>query len=126
VTANAVTLTLERAINSPGRPQAVVCYEAPDEEHSWILYGGEGTLEGGWSTSGWTGTGSMQAVPPAECQKLMLEEPLDGRSSVEVAAMEGMPTCPTENAEALKACDKKIGYRRIRGPWRFEFEVPNP
>ena len=80
-----------------------------------------GTLEGGW-----TGSGEMQGVPPAKCQKLMLEGPLEGHSSLEVTMIEGMPYCPYSNVEALKACDKKIGDRRIRGPWRFEFEVPNP
>jgi hypothetical protein len=121
VTANGVTLKLERVMNSIGRPQAVVCYEAPDDEHSWFLHGGKGTYEGGWGSSG-----SMKGVPPADCQKLLLQGPLDGRSSVEVAAIEGMPTCPTENAEAAQACHEKIGDRMIRGPWRFEFEAPDP
>ena len=126
VTAKDVTLRLERVLSSPGRPQAVICYEPPDDEHSWILYGGKGTLEGGWSTSGWTTTGSVQGVPPAECQKLMLDGPLEGRSSVEVTMLEGTPDCRSLKGEALKACYEKTGDRRIDGPWRFEFEVPNP
>ncbi len=124
VRAKGVTLTLERVLNSPGRPRAVVCYELPDDQHSWTLYGGKGSLEGGHNKSGWTGSGSITYNPPGKCQKLMLEAPLEDRSSVEVAAIEGYPDCPSGNVEALKACDKKIGYRRIRGPWRFEFEVP--
>jgi hypothetical protein len=123
VTAEGVTLTLERVINSPGRPQAVICYEPPDEEHSWTLYGGEGTLEGGWSTSGWTGTGSMKAVPPAECQKLMLEEPVEGSSSLEVTGISGMPRCPASDAEAAERCYDEQKEKTIRGPWKFQFEV---
>jgi len=120
VTAKGVTLKLERVMNSIGRPQAVICYEPPDDEHSWFLHGGKGTYLGGWGSSG-----SMQGVPPADCQKLLLEKPLHGRSSVEVAAMEGIPRCPSGNAEAAEACYDKIGERMIRGPWRFEFEAPS-
>jgi hypothetical protein len=119
-TANGVTLLLEQVINSPGRPRAVICYEPPDDEHSWTLHGGEGTLEGGWSTSGWTGSGSIRGVPPAECQNLMLEEPADGSSSLEVAVISGMPRCPAGDAEACYAEQKE---ESIRGPWRFEFDV---
>ena len=71
MTAEGVTLRLARVMNSLGRPQAVVCYEAPDDEHSWNLYDGEGTYEGGWGSSG-----SMRGVPPADCQTLQLQGPL--------------------------------------------------
>ena len=125
VTAEGVTLTLERVLNSPGRPQAVICYEPPDEGHSWTLYGGEGTLEGGWSTSGWTGSGSITWVPPASCQKLMLEGLLEGHSAVEVTMIRGMPDCPSGKAEAAEACYAMQKGKMIRGPWRFEFEVPS-
>jgi hypothetical protein len=116
-TVSGVTLTLDRVINSLGRPQAVFCYEAPDEEHSWTLYGGKGTYLGGWGSSG-----GMKSVPPAECQTLQLKSHLDGRSSLEVTAIEGMPDCRAVRVE----CDKKIGDKTIRGPWRFEFDVPTP
>jgi hypothetical protein len=117
-TVSGVTLTLDRVINSLGRPQAVFCYEAPDDEHSWTLYGGKGTYLGGWGSSG-----SMKSVPPAECQTLQLKSHLDGRSSLEVAAIEGTPDCRSVRVEALEACDKKIGEKTIRGPWRFEFDA---
>jgi len=119
VTAEGVTLRLERVMNSLGRPRAVICYEPPDDERSWFLHGGKGTDFGGWGSSG-----SMQGVPPADCQTLLLQGPLEGRSSVEVATMEGMPDCRAENAEAAQACHERIGERMIRGPWRFEFDVP--
>jgi hypothetical protein len=41
--AKGVTLRLERVLNSPGRPRAVICYEPPDDKHSWFIYGGKGT-----------------------------------------------------------------------------------
>ncbi len=124
-TAKSVTLRLDRVINSPGRPRAVICYEPPDDKHFWFSYGGAGTLLGGWSTSGWAGTGSMRGIPPAKCHKLMLKAPAEGRTSFEVRMLEGEPDCPYNNAKAYEACYEKIGYRTIRGPWKFEFKVPN-
>ncbi len=124
-TAKGVTLRLDRVINSPGRPRAVICYEPPDDKHFWFSYGGAGTLLGGWSTSGWAGTGSMRGIPPAKCHKLMLKAPAEGRTSFEVRMLEGEPDCPYNNAKAYEACYEKIGYRTIRGPWKFEFKVPN-
>jgi len=122
-TAKGVTLRLDRVIDSPGRPRAVICYEPPDDKHSWLSYGGEGTLLGGWSTSGWSGTGSMRSIPPAKCHKLMLKAPAEGRTSVEVRMLEGWPDCQSFKEEAAwQACMEKQ-YRTIRGPWRFDFKV---
>jgi hypothetical protein len=125
-TAKGVTLRLDRVIDSPGRPRAVICYQPPDDKHVWFSYGGAGTLLGGWSTSGWAATGSMRGIPPAKCQKLMLDAPAEGHTSVKVRMLEGEPDCPYNNAKDFEACYEKIGYRTIRGPWRFEFKVPNP
>ena len=66
----------------------------------------------------------MRGVPPAKCQKLMLKAPAEGRTSFEVRSLQGEPDCPYD--EDFKACEKKLGYRTIRGPWRFEFKVPDP
>ena len=125
-TAKGVTLRLDRVINSPGRPRAVICYQPPDDKHYWFSYGGEGTFQGGWSTSGWSATGSMSGIPPGKCHKLMLKAPAEGRTAVEVRMLEGEPDCPYNNAKDFEACYEKIGYRTIRGPWKFEFKVPNP
>jgi hypothetical protein len=125
-TAKGVTLRLDRVINSPGRPRAVICYEPPDDKHYWFSYGGEGTFQGGWSTSGWSATGSMSGIPPGKCHKLMLKAPAEGRTAVEVRMLEGEPDCPYNNAKDFEACYEEIGYRTIRGPWKFEFKVPNP
>src|SRR5215204_4124644 len=122
-TAKGVTLRLDRVIDSPGRPRAVICYEPPDDKHSWLSYGGAGTFQGGWSTSGWAGTGSMRSIPPAKCQKLMLKAPAEGRTSFEVRMLEGWPDCQSFKEEAAwQACMEKQ-YRTIRGPWRFDFKV---
>jgi hypothetical protein len=118
-TASGVTLTLDRVIDSPGKSEAFVCYEAPDDEHTWSISGGEGTYAAGaWGTK-------ITGVPPAECQRLQLEGPLEGRTLVEVTSLEGLPYCRAVRAEVLEACDKKIRDRTIGGPWRFEFEVPD-
>jgi hypothetical protein len=125
-TAKGVTLRLDRVINSPGRPRAVICYQPPDDKHSWLSYGGAGTFQGGWSTSGWSATGSMRSIPPAKCQKLMLDAPAEGRTSVEVRMLEGWPDCEAfQDGAAWQRCMEKR-YRTIRGPWRFDFKVPNP
>jgi len=123
-TAEGVTLRLDRVINSPGRPRAVVCYRPPDDEHVWYINGGAGTLFNGWSTSGWVSTGSAWGNPPKRCHKLMLRAPAEGRTSFEVRSLAGEPDCPYD--EDFEACYEKIGYRTIRGPWKFEFKVPNP
>jgi hypothetical protein len=122
--AEGVTLRLDRVIDSPGRPQAVVCYLPPDHEHVWYINGGAGTLFNGWSTSGWVSTGTAWGNPPKKCHKLMLREPAEGRTSFEVRSLEGEPDCPYDNAKDFEECYEEIGYRTIRGPWRFEFEVP--
>jgi hypothetical protein len=125
-TAKGVTLRLDRVINSPGRPRAVICYQPPDDKHSWLSYGGAGTFQGGWSTSGWSATGSMRSIPPAKCQKLMLKAPTEGRTSFEVRMLEGGPDCESFKEETVwQECMEKR-YRTIRGPWRFEFKVPGP
>jgi hypothetical protein len=120
-TVSGVTLTLDRVINSLGVDQAVFCYEAPDDEHSWFLKGGKGTTR--LAPAGWSSSGSMKSVPPAECQELLLQGPLEGRSSVEVKRLDGEPDCRSVKAEAAKACNEKIGHKTIRGPWRFEFDA---
>jgi hypothetical protein len=108
-----------RVIDSPGKPEAFVCYEAPDDEHTWAISGGEGT----YAVADW-GT-EIQDVPPAKCQTLQLKGPLEGRTLVEVTSLEGMPDCRAVKDEDYEACDKKIGDTMIRGPWRFEFKVPD-
>ena len=107
VEAKGITLTLKRVINSPGRPQAVVCVEPPDDEHlwtPWIKYAG--------------GLSEHEAAAPQEledgCWSLTLGAPIEGaRSSATVIRLDGMPlNTPSGRVET------------VRGPWTFEFEVP--
>ena len=56
----------------------------------------------------------------------MLRAPAEGRTSFEVRMLEGDPDCPYNDPEAAEACYEEIGYRTIRGPWRFEFRAPSP
>jgi hypothetical protein len=120
-TVSGVTLTLDRVINSLAVNQAVFCYEAPDDAHSWFLEGGKGTTR--LALAGWSSSGSKKSVPRAECQELLLQGPLEGHSSVEVTMIQGEPDCRSVKAEAAKACNEKIGHKTIRGPWRFEFDA---
>lgn len=106
VEANGVTLTLKRVVNSPGRPQAVVCVEPPDDEHFWtprVKYSG--------------GLPEDEMVSPLQlkdgCWSLTLENPVRSDSSVTVTKLDGMP----RTSERMKT---------IRGPWTFEFVAPNP
>ena len=119
-TISGVTLTLDRVIDSPVVKQAVFCYGAPDDEHRWHLEGGKGTTR----LVGFSSNPSMKSVPPAECQELLLQGPLEGRMSVEVKRLVGAPDCRSVKVESAKACNAKIGAKTIRGPWRFEFDAP--
>jgi len=102
------TLRLARVIDSPGRPQAVVCVEPGDDGQEWTPW-----LEypGGLSEN--------EAVAPQNlgdgCWSLTLGDPVEEpRSSVTVARLEGM-------------AEKDLSGRveTLRGPWTFEFEVPD-
>jgi hypothetical protein len=98
-TANGVTLTLERVTDSPGRPEAVICFEPQDDVRGWFPIGKDLNSETlNWSRSG-------------HCVEMMLNDPLEGHSSVTVEQIEFNP-----------ASDGEL----IRGPWRFDFEVPGP
>jgi hypothetical protein len=112
------TLRLERVVNSPGRPQAIVCVnplvELDDElaEYTWTPW-----LEGeGIPVDGATGPRRLRDG----CWSLTMGEPVEGPSSVTVAGLAGTLKNPSNTREARAA--PKI----IRGPWTFEFEAPEP
>ena len=94
-TANGITLTLERVTDSPGRPEAVICFEPQDDVRGWFPTGKDLNSE----DLNWKGN----------CVEMLLNDPLEGRSSVTV-----------EQIELNPANDGEL----IRGPWRFDFEVP--
>jgi hypothetical protein len=110
-TTKGVTLTLERVLNSPGRPQAVVCFDPPNDDYLWR------------PSTAPTGFQREEPLPVHElgggCWSLTLDEPVEGRSSVTVTEIWGPPR--TE-----RAMQEDEDGKEIRGPWTFEFEVPAP
>jgi hypothetical protein len=114
VEAKGVRLTLERVVDSPLLPQAVVCLEPPDDEHRWQPW-----LR--YDESYEEGVGSAPQNLGDGCWSLMMAAPVEGRSSVTVTFLEGQPKGP------LDLCDEEsLKPKRIRGPWTFEFEAPDP
>jgi hypothetical protein len=109
VTTKGITLTLDRVVNSPSRPQAVVCIDPPDEEHTWTP----------WLERGGMPVDAATAPRPLGdgCWARTLGEPVEGPSSVTVAYIHGMPR---------DASDPDEDGKKVRGPWTFEFEAPAP
>ena len=110
-TTKGITLTLERVINSPGRPQAVICIEPPDDDHLWH--------------PSMKQTGFPSDEPPSphrlksNCWSMGLGDPVEGYATVTVTKIWGIPQTP----EAMK---KDEDGPEIRGPWVFEFDAPDP
>ena len=113
VEAKGVTLTLKRVVDSPLLPQAVVCFEPPDDEHSWMPF-----LR--YDESYEEGVGSSPQKVGDGCWSLMMVAPVEGRSTVTVTNLEGMPRGGT------LAGTTTFNPKTIRGPWTFEFEAPSP
>lgn len=114
VEAKGITITLKRVVDSPLLPQAVVCFEPPDDGHSWMPF-----LP--YDESYDEGVGSAPQRLEDGCWSLMMAAPMEGRSSVTVTKLEGMPTGPSDPGEG-----GAVNPKTIRGPWTFEFEVPGP
>ena len=106
VEAGGVTLTLDRVIDSPARPEAVFCFEPPDDEREWYIH----DLTGG----------SSIAQNEDNCRAYVLRSGLERRSTLTVTQIEGIPRPGTFRDD--KEGNQKV--RTIRGPWTFEFEVP--
>ena len=102
---------LERVVGSPLLPQAVVCFEPPDDERSWMPF-----LKYGESYE--EGVGTSPRKLEDGCWSLMMVAPVEGRSSVTVTNLEGMPRGGPPPGTTT------INPKTIRGPWTFEFEAP--
>ncbi len=118
VEAEGITLTLKRVVDSPVLPQAVVCFESPDDEHSWTPWladvAGSKPGKKSWS-EGVIGTAPQKLGDG--CWSLMMATPVEGRSSVTVTDLEGMPRVgPPAGATTFNP-------KTIRGPWTFEFDA---
>ena len=110
VEAKGITLTLERVVNSPAQPQAVVCFRPPDDEHRWEPW-----------VENYAGPEAVTPAAPRPlgdgCWSVTLGAPVEGPSSVKVTELLGYPKA---EGVARGAQDGK----GIRGPWTFEFEAP--
>lgn len=102
-TAGGITLTLDQVTDSPGRPAAVICLEPQDGVRGWFPSGRDLISDSTGPVAG-----------KRNCYEMLLDDPLDGRSSVTVTHVEVNPMCPS------CAREEEI----IRGPWTFEFEMP--
>lgn len=104
-TASGITLTLERVKDSPGRPEAVVCLELSNGVvRGWFPIGEDLSSEA-----------PSRVVGEGNCLEMLLNDPLEGPSSVTVEQIELNPV--SKEAEL------------VSGPWRFEFgvhETPGP
>ncbi|QIN83868.1 hypothetical protein GBA63_15395 [Rubrobacter tropicus] len=109
-TVNGVTLTLERVLNSGGKPQAVVCFEPPNDDYGWR------------PSTAPTGFQVEEPLPvdplKGDCWSLTIEDPVEGRSTVKVTEIFGYP----QSEKALQAKDED--GKQIEGPWIFEFDAP--
>ena len=110
-TEGGVTTTLERVVNSPSRPQAILCFEPPNDDYLWR------------PSTAPTGFQREEPLPVRGlgdgCWSLTLDEPVEGRSSVTVTEILGYPR--TE-----RAMQEDEDGKEIRGPWTFEFEAHRP
>ena len=112
VEAEGVAMTLRRVVASPVVPQAVVCFDPPDDGHRWTPW-----LEDDGS---YAKVGSNPQKLGDDCWSLTMDHAVEGRTSVTVASLEGMPTGPLDPGQT------SVNPKTIRGPWTFEFEAPAP
>ncbi len=109
VETDGVSLTLERVVASPLLPQAVVCFEPPDDRYSWMPWlKDNGYYEEVSSAPQKLGDG---------CWSLEMDAQVEGRSFVAVETLESVPGSSSDPDEPLVP-------KVIRGPWTFEFDAP--
>jgi hypothetical protein len=112
VKANGLTLTLDRIVNFPGRPHAVICMTPPDDEHWW----GPRVKKSGlnWSEPA---DGYLESTPIGNgCVIATFSSEASSYSSLTVTKVEGFPR--------NRSVDGPEDIKTIPGPWRFDFEVP--
>jgi hypothetical protein len=107
VEASGVEVRLGRVVNSPGRPQAVVCFEPPRDGREWRPVARRPSIS--------FLDEPMEVTPQGrDCWSVPVSFQAGGRSSLTVTELRGIPT------------DGAARERIIRGPWKFTFEVPEP
>ncbi len=109
VEASGVEMTLDRVVNSPVRPQAVICFESPDDEHDeWhpMVEPYPADREPIESLS--LGNG---------CWSAPLYDRIEGRSSLTVTELMGIPGQDAVGPDMMQP-------EVLPGPWKFDFKVP--
>lgn len=112
VEASGLTVTLDRVVQSPGRPQAIICFEPPNDKYEWMPvmdYGAAPDREGYLETRP---VGGMKSG----CWSVALPEYANNYSFT-VDYIEGSPRTEPEKGDPEMP-------NTIRGPWKFTFEVP--
>ena len=114
VEANGVTATLVQVVNSPARPQAVVCFNPLDEGYEWAPF-----VKTEPASREPIEPQPLESRPPGDgCWSAPLYNVDAGRSSITVTELNGMSLYPsTSNPESMQPTI-------LRGPWKFDFEVP--
>ena len=112
VEANGVSISLDKIYASPGRPEAVFCFDSPDEDHYWGLVVKKSGLSWNDPADGRLETRSTSNG----CIVATFSSAVDDYSSLTVTEIEGLPK------------DGKVAgpqnLETIHGPWVFDFEVP--
>lgn len=106
-TANGLPVTLDRVERSLGRPQAIICFDSPDDAHLWSPVAEQSA----------PGVVRPLEVRPTNdgCWSAALPDRA-GSHSLTVPQLEGVPL--------EGQIDSYEDVKKIRGPWKFTFEVP--
>lgn len=106
---NGVVMTLNRVVNSPARPQAVICFESPDDKYDE------------WHPTVEPYPADREPIEPLSlgngCWSAPLYDRMEGRSSLTVTELMGIPGEDAVEPEMMQP-------EMLPGPWKFEFEVP--
>ncbi len=106
---NGVEMTLERVVNSPARPQAVICIEPPDDVHENLH-----PLVEPYPAD----RKPIEPLPLGHgCWSAPLYDRTEGRSSLTVTSL---VVEPDENMSGPEMVQPEL----LPGPWKFDFEVP--
>ena len=122
VEADGVTLILDRIENSPGKPEAVICFDPPDDGRMWGEFGiGQGSMDSGYHK------GNQVTIRPTAkngCNAVSLPEPnRAGGYSIVVTDLYNAPRDAVKDMEEGRVA-APYEDRTIHGPWKFDFEVP--
>lgn len=117
VEANGIRMTLDRVENSPARTRAFLCMDPPqDEKYTWLPLVERTDIAPGAVFEN-ESLRDIEPENPTGCVGYNLLRPLydkPGVHSFTVTEIEG------------RARDGASPKRTVRGPWNFEFEIPDP